>query len=142
MKTRRLRWTTLREAVGALMDRKGGCFHYTIWDDGENDWAIVIGFLEDGCNDPGFFSDGNGCGLHYKIAYQSKNSATQCDFDVDWTMPFDEETGDVDDTCTQVWKPDTSKGWRILADEINDAANRVVNDEIDMRKKKAIAKEA
>lgn len=31
-----------------------------------------------------------------KLAYN--DSALQCDYDVDWVMPFDEESGDVDDT--------------------------------------------
>ena len=135
MSIRRLRWTTLREAVGILVDRKGGCFHYPIWDDGENDWAIVIGFMEDGSSDPEFFDDGKGYGLYYKIAYQSKNSVMQCDFDVDWTMPFDEKTGEVVDSCSPVWRPATPKGWQILAYEINDTAARIVEYEIDRRRK-------
>lgn len=136
MRTKRLRWDTLREAVAFLMQRKSGCFHYTVWDDGENDWAIVVGFMADCIDDPNFFGDGRGAGLYYKIAYQPHDSGMQCDFGLDWEMPYNED-GEVDDTCTPVWKPDTSKGWRILADEINETANRVVNDEIDRRKAKA-----
>lgn len=34
--------------------------------------------------------------IYGKVAYN--NSALQCDFDFDWTMPYDEKTGEVYDT--------------------------------------------
>ena len=63
--------------------------------DKENNWAIVIGYnggFEKDENDPNYYRV---CG---KVAYQSKKSIMQCDYDVDWTMPYDEETSEVDDT--------------------------------------------
>ena len=53
-------------------------------------WAIVLSWFD---------YDGDGklsiCG---KVAYQSINNIMQCDYDIDWTMPYDERTGEVDDT--------------------------------------------
>ena len=44
-----------------------------------------------------------------KVAYQPHNSIMQCDYDVDWTMPYDEETGDVWDTDITVYLNDNHK---------------------------------
>lgn len=33
-----------------------------------------------------------------KVAYQSVNSIMQCDYDIDWLMPYNKDTGEVDDT--------------------------------------------
>lgn len=56
----------------------------------DNRWAIVLSWFD---------YDGDGkLGIYGKVAYQSINNIMQCDYDVDWTMPYDEETGEVDDT--------------------------------------------
>ena len=66
-------------------------------------WAIVVAWV------PGFeevnftdddFSDGE-YRICAKVAYQPTNSLMQ-EYDIDWLMHYDEETGDVDDTETTV----------------------------------------
>lgn len=61
-----------------------------------NQWAIVFGW-QDGYeeNKEDKFSDGE-CHLAAKLAYQPYNSIMQ-EYNFDWTMPYDAETGDVDD---------------------------------------------
>ena len=40
--------------------------------------------------------------IAWKIGRQTRNNAMQCDFDVDFEMPYDDETGDVDDTLETI----------------------------------------
>lgn len=54
-------------------------------------WAIVLAW------DENVFNFGDKV-LFGKVAFQPNNSMMQCDYDVDWTMPYNKETGEVDDT--------------------------------------------
>lgn len=65
-----------------------GTYHWHLHtDDNNNDWAIVMSYMD---------YDGNGNEeLYAKLAYQPSNSIMQCDYDIDWLMPYDEETGEV-----------------------------------------------
>lgn len=73
--------------VESLREMQTGCLYYNQkTNDKKNNWAIVFGFIDDTDN------------VYGKIAYQPKNSIMQCDFDVDWIMPYSEETGEVYDT--------------------------------------------
>lgn len=73
----------------------------TLEEDNHNDWAIVLGWspvddisedeLDDFCKQIGYQ-------LAVKIAFQPKNSGMQCDYDVDWLLPYDKQgNGDVED---------------------------------------------
>ena len=62
------------------------CAHYYVGHDKKNDYALVFGYDEEEV-------------LRGKVAFQPKNSIMQCDYEVDWNMPYNEETGDVDDTA-------------------------------------------
>lgn len=72
-------------------------------DKNNNDWAIVLGWSN------GFDADENDdCTdgtwrLCVKLAYQSWNNISQCDYDCDWTMPYNEETKEVDDTEVSIY---------------------------------------
>lgn len=46
----------------------------------------------------------------------------QCDFDIDWYMPYNLDTGDVDDTCTEITATQANVDW------LNDTAKRVWKD--------------
>ena len=72
--------------------------------DRKNTWAIVFAW-EDGFEPDDKGNDARFCG---RVAYQSRNSMTQCDL-MDWTMPFDEKSGEVDDTDTEVRSKDDVK---------------------------------
>ena len=76
----------------------GTYYWYLGTDENNNHWAIVLGWLD------GFEADEtDDCmdgtlRLCSKLAYQPCNSLMQCDYDIDWLMPYDEESGEVDDT--------------------------------------------
>lgn len=73
--------------------------------------------------------------IYWKIGRQTRNNIMQCDFDIDFEMPFDPETGYVDDTseeveCTEVkpmtWsKPKGYRDWNALASYMRKQARRV-----------------
>lgn len=102
----------LKEFINAVEDMKktkfDGTYHWILGrDENNNDWAIVLGwhdgfdaYEDDDCMD-GIWR------LCVKLAYQSNKSIMQCDYDWDWTTPYDEETGEVDDTEISIY-PDTN----------------------------------
>lgn len=64
-------------------EERTGCTWFDLCTDfHRNRWAVVLGWGEEG-------------NLRAKVAYQTGNSAMQCDYDVDWLMPFDENDGEV-----------------------------------------------
>lgn len=74
-----------------------GTYYWILGSDEKNDWAIVLGWSggfepdeHDDC------MDGTYC-LCAKVAFQPNNSIMQCDYEVDWIMPYNEQTGEVDD---------------------------------------------
>ena len=76
-----------------------GTFHWHLdTDENGNDWAIVMSYMD-------YDSDGNDR-LYAKLAYQPSNSIMQCDYDIDWMMPYDETTGEVWDTEVSVYSAD------------------------------------
>ena len=85
----------LKGCVDWLVKTKGGCCHLKFGTDAENDYCVCVGW-HDYTGDP---KDG---GSRYKIAWkigrQSVRNVMQCDLDIDFEMPYDPETGDVDDT--------------------------------------------
>lgn len=60
-------------------------------------------------------------GKRGKVAYQSVNSIMQCDYDIDWLMPYNEATGEVDDTDISI---DTIEDVRWLIEQ----AERIVKE--------------
>lgn len=78
----------------------GTCHLHLGTDDNNNDWAIVMAYMD---------YDGDGERLYAKLAYQPSNSIMQCDYDLDWIMPYDENTGDVWDTEIEVCSPDDAE---------------------------------
>ena len=121
-----------------------GCCHSHIADDGPYAYFICMGWHDTGTidADPDRWIDG-GFGIAWKIGRQSRQSAMQCDFDVDFEMPYDLVTGDVDDTLEMVesrritsknlaidkWtRPSGYKDWNALASRMLDTAKRVLKD--------------
>ena len=96
------------EFVSAVEDMQrtkfNGTYHWILGrDENGNDWAIVLGW-EDGfdAEEDDDCTDGT-WRLCVKLAYQPWNSLMQCDYDIDWTMPYDEETKEVDDTEVAIY---------------------------------------
>lgn len=102
----------VKKFISAVEDMKktkcDGTYHWMLGrDDNDNDWAIVLGWADgfdkvenDDCTDGTWR-------LCVKLAYQPWNSMLQCDYDIDWTMPYDEESGEVDDTEISIY-PNTN----------------------------------
>jgi len=90
-----------------------GTYHwYLDSDDNGNDWAIVMAYMD---------HDGDGYErLYAKVAYQPSNSIMQCDYDIDWIMPYDEETGEVWDTKVSVDSSNAKSVVEWLLDNYND----------------------
>lgn len=76
------------------------------------------GYDEDDAKKNGYFDDGYT--ICSKIACQSRYNGSQSDFDGDFTMPYDKETGDVWDTSTMV--SNNESDWESDAKSYNDDA--------------------
>lgn len=98
------------EAVKEMCRTNGnGTYYWRLGSDDKNDWAIVLGWadgFEEDSNDPCMSGTWRICA---KLAYQPWNSIMQCDYDIDWFMPYDEETMEVDDNEVSIY-PDTDLG--------------------------------
>lgn len=88
----------LREAIATMEAASDhmGCAWVPLAEDGGMRHAIVVGWVDvDGTDE-----------LHAKVARQPTNSVMQCDYDVDWEMPYDPATGEVWDTDVAVSSDD------------------------------------
>lgn len=105
----------------------GTYFWYLGNDKANNNWAIVLGW-SDGFNDPEPDEDASYQYESYhiciKLAYQPDNSIMQCDYDVDWTMPYDETTSNVDDTDMAIYPGDNIDS---IVDSLLSAFDRYVS---------------
>lgn len=79
------------------------------WSFGQDDqncdyWAIVLGWT--GGFDLGETDEYQDGGFHIcaKLARQPYNAAMQSSYEMDWEMPYDEETGEVFDTEVIIYK--------------------------------------
>ena len=113
----------LKGCVDWLVKTQGGCCHLKFDTDVENDYCICVGW-HDYTGDP---KDGDS---RYKIAWkigrQSIKNAMQCDFDIDFEMPYNPETGDVDDTRHVLDPlPKTKRDWEREAMTARKEARRI-----------------
>lgn len=68
--------------------------------------ALVVGWLDD---------DGKGgCVPAAKIAVQPRNSIMQCDYDVDWDMPYRDDGEVYDNECLLDGAFDEGEAWLYL----------------------------
>jgi len=120
----------LKHDIAWLDEKKCGCCHHLVArTDGGTELCIVVGWLDgfDEAEKGTPLTDGT-WRICAKVAYQHSNNAMQCDFDVDWLMPYNPDTGDVDDTCEEV------DGTQFEVDWLNRQARRIWNewkDELD-----------
>ena len=76
----------------------GTYYWYLGQDDNNNDWAIVLGW-QDGYEEDKNDDCTNGIWrICLKLAYQPSNSMLQCDYNIDWLMPYNLKTGEVYET--------------------------------------------
>ena len=114
----------LTKDIEWLNARKCGCCHHEVaTTDGGTTLYIVVGWGDGFDEAPACTPNADGtlriCG---KIGYQHANNAMQADYEVDFYMPYDPKTGDVDNTSTEVSSTQDS------VDYLNEAAKRVWND--------------
>jgi hypothetical protein len=141
-KIRKLKPSEVKSSVQWLWNNRdrGGCCHYVLWvepdflnGNGEEEnphagreWCAVIGWHDVGEKEdcPESYQD-----EHYVIQagirYQDADNGMQCDYDLDFTMPYPcNEYGDVYDLSFDV--PRKPKGgWRAIAKRINEDAEEM-----------------
>ena len=110
----------LEEAANDLADNadEGGCYHWKIANKDGKYIAIVLGWSGGwDKNDPDKdkYQDGE-YRLAVKIAYQPDNSIMQCDYEIDWTEPWYDDTGDLAEVEDSIYE---STDFKSLADTVN-----------------------
>ena len=116
----------IKEGIEWLWKNKCGCCRWWfLTDDKRRRWSIVIGwsdgFDDDMKNDD--WLDGT-YAICSKIGYEEWNNVMQTDMDWDFLMPYDEETGEVDDTCSPIAR---NVNYMRLAEELMDEFKRVTD---------------
>lgn len=141
LKPKRITGKQVKDSVKWLWDnrKRGGCSHYVLWveadflEDGEEnphagrEWCLAIGWHDAGDREkyPELYQEDDGFVIQAGIRYQNANNGMQCDYDIDFTMPYPcNEYGDVYDLSFDV--PRKPKGgWRALAKRINEMADEM-----------------
>ena len=97
-------------AANFAKNQHAGCHHWNIGKINKHDFAICLGWDDGFDNDPNdnyaakdISAFGDSCHICMKLGFQPDNSIMQCDYDCDWLMPYDETSGDVDDTNEAVY---------------------------------------
>lgn len=120
----------LKKAADYLVSTKeqGGCYHWKICanTDDNKDIYIVLGWTqfpdEDNSRKDKYYD--NSFRLAVKVGYQSSNSTMQCDYDIDFSLPYNPDTGDVCDDCEYCIYETTD--FEALAKDINNKASWVI----------------
>lgn len=88
------------KAVEGLKAGEEGTYYWWLKrnDRHNNDWAIVLGWGEGFDEEENNPCRKNGYGICVKIAYQPSNAIMQCDYGIDWNMPYDKNDGECYDT--------------------------------------------
>ena len=107
---------TLKSWVAWLKDQDCGCCHIAIGLTDKHEVDVCVGWHD----------YGDGWKICWKIGWQTFKNASQCDFDIDFDMPYPcNEYGDVYDTLSEVGELKAMKDWNKLAAEINRTAKNV-----------------
>lgn len=112
----------VKSFVDWLIEIDMGCCHFHVYDTDEMALSICVGWHD----------YGDCFRIAWKIGMQTHNNIMQCDFDVDFDMPYNRETGDVYDTLDEIIPSEikTMKEWNQIASRMNKAAKDVVLFEI------------
>ncbi len=99
-----------------LVGAQCGCCHVRFADGRAHAWSVCMGW-----HDP------SGAGREWRVAWkigrQAYDNAMQTDLDVDFEMPYDPETGEVDDTLEVLDPPpDGDAEWDELAASMREQA--------------------
>jgi hypothetical protein len=119
----------LRDWVRWLQERKCGCCHLEVAQTENNIVSICAGYRDLSDN------DWNICAM---VAFQSRNNVCQCDYDIDFTMPWVPETGDVVDTEERICKEDDKlpslRECSEIAKRLNSAVTMIKKSVIDLER--------
>lgn len=109
----------VKESVKWLKKEQMGCCSICFATDVKYNYAVCIGWHDLGDN----------WSIAWKIGRQTTNNIMQCDFDIDFEMPYSDESGDVDDTLETIevvgGKPVGYRSWADLAAYMRKVAQRV-----------------
>ena len=119
MKTKKITGKTVAEFVKWLKEEDSGCCHFNVFNTEKYLMHICVGWHD----------TGDGWKIYWKIGMETYQNAMQCDFDVDFIMPYDEE-GNVYDTCTEIVEDEID--WDVLAEEMNTTAEAVVKYQLEL----------
>jgi hypothetical protein len=120
---------TVKGFVDWLHEKDCGCCHFHLTDSEDYRIHICIGWHEFDDAEPGpnmTFIHKPVWKVAWKIGMETFNNAMQADLDIDFIMPYDEKTGDVCDTLSEIGEITTMKGWNALAAEMNRTAKEAV----------------
>lgn len=107
-----------------LVKEQCGCCHVAFAADEKYNWVVCMGWHDTGAR----ASDGAQWRVAWKVGRESHMNAMQTDMDIDFEMPYDPETGDVDDTLEVLDPaPDTKAAWDELADRMRAQAMSTYN---------------
>ena len=115
----------LKGCVDWLVKTQGGCCNLTIDGDNKDYYCICVGWHDCGAKgEKG--PDDDGYRIAWKIGRQSVRNVMQCDLDIDFEMPYNPETGDVDDTLHVLDPlPKTKRDWEREATFARKEARRI-----------------
>ncbi len=115
-----------------LVEAQCGCCHVEYARDDRHAYSVCMGWHDCGLE---------GWKIAWKIGRQSHRNIMQCDLDVDFDMPYVEETGDVDDTLVVLGSPTEVKDnetisvlrsprikWGEVAKDMKREARRIAKD--------------
>lgn len=120
----------LRDSCAWLVKEQMGCCSICFASDSKYNYVVCVGWhdLGDGPKEDNYHH----WVVAWKIGRQTLDNVMQCDFDVDFDLPYNGETGDVDDTLEEIEvdgrKPVGYKSWSALASHIRKEARRVWRD--------------
>lgn len=98
---RRLNGKVVKSWWDWLVETQYGCCSLEYESDDRHRYCVCMGWHD---------YDREGCWkIAWKIGRQSRRNIMQCDFDVDFEMPYVEATGDVDDTLVVLGSPEKVK---------------------------------
>lgn len=86
------------KAIDKLKNGGSGVYYWRLAYTNGNVWAIVLGWAEDDNEDDGTDKCHTvGYNIAVKIAFQPNSSIMQSDYSIDWKLPYDKESGEVED---------------------------------------------
>ena len=127
-KLNKIKGSMLKAWAKWLKENDCGCCHFRVGDTAKWEMDICMGW----------HNDGEGWKIAWKIGIQSPYNGMQCDMDIDFDMPYDEESGEVYDTLETIEDID-AVNYTALARQVNDTAAAVYAWQLEQERKELAA---